>query len=196
MLGVVDEESGQAVIASVTETWLAASWPTVNDTLPAVAEAEAVAVAALELLVAVNEFSAFAPTAAFAVVASAATAVFKDCSAVVWVCSVVSCVFSWVCGADSIAISFVMMPLVSRPLDRPVRPSPDSEVVLRLARCWWSPVSPSLDDGGSRCGSGSPLPHRLFLRVSRGASAPAGAASSPGRASRYRTGTGCSRASS
>ena len=57
---------------------------------------------------------------------------FSDCSAVVCVCSVVSWVFSWVCGADSIAISFVMMLLVSSPLERPVRPSPDSEVELRV----------------------------------------------------------------
>ena len=50
------------------------------------------------------------PTADFAVVASAATAAFRDWSAVVCVCSVVSCVFNAVCGADSTAISLVMMP--------------------------------------------------------------------------------------
>jgi hypothetical protein len=155
--GFDDDVSGQDVIVPVTDTWLAASWSTVNDTLPAVAVEDAVALAADDVLDAVKELRAFVPRAAFAVVATAAIALLRDCSAVVCVCSVDSWVFSCVCGADSIAISFVMMPLVSSPLESPVRPSPERDVVLRVvddAIAQSFPCPPGCGD--SRYGSGMP----------------------------------------
>src|SRR4051812_43504179 len=118
--GVVDQD----VFAAVTVIWRCAVWSTVKVTLPGAALLRAVAVTPAALLAVLYTASEGAPAAVFALAAMDATAVFSARRSVTndWV--VLRVVLSAVCGCVSIAISCVMIDVVSSPLASPSMPSP------------------------------------------------------------------------